>query len=175
MSEAVAIRYAQALFEVAKERGTVDVVEENLALVKEVLEDNESFQQLLLHPQIAASEKKDLIDQFFGEAISSEVINLLKVLVDNHREDIMNVIQLDYVEIANEYRGIADATVTSARELSDDDQKKIRDQFGQLLNKKLRITVKVDESLIGGVIVKIGNRVYDGSISGQLARFKTTV
>lgn len=175
MSEAVAIRYAQALFEVAKERGTVDTVEENLELIKEVIDDNEDFKQLLLHPEVTANEKKEMLEEFFTKAVNAEVLNLLKVLVDNHREDIISFIQLDYVDIANEYRGIADATVTSARPLSEDDQRKISDQFGRLLNKQLRLTTKIDESLVGGVIVKIGNRVYDGSIKGQLDRFKATV
>lgn len=175
MSVAVAKRYAQALFEVAKERGTVNTVEENLALVKQVIDENPSFNQLLLHPQIAAGEKKDMIDQLFKSAVNSEVLNLLKVLVDNHRENIIAIIKQDYIDIANDFRGIADAHVTSARPLSDNDQQKIRDQFGQLLEKQLRLTIEVDKSLIGGVLVKIGNRVYDGSVAGQLERFKTTV
>ncbi|MDE1399021.1 ATP synthase F1 subunit delta, partial [Bacillus licheniformis] len=74
-------------------------------------------------------------------------------------------------ELSNEARGIADATVTTAKPLTEAEVQKIAEQFGQKLNKKLRVTTKVDPSIIGGMIVRIGDRLYDGSIKGKLARF----
>ncbi|MBO8165554.1 MAG: F0F1 ATP synthase subunit delta [Brevibacillus sp.] len=171
MSGAVAKRYARALFEVAKERGLIDAVETELKLVTAVLEKDAEFTQVVNHPQIPAEDKKQLISQLFQDHVSPETLNLLLLLIENGRQSHLNDIAAAYVALANESRGIVDAIVTTAKPLSEEEQAEIAAQFGKLLNKTLRIETVVDPSILGGVLVKIGDRLYDGSLKAKLERF----
>ncbi|GGE28431.1 ATP synthase subunit delta [Pullulanibacillus camelliae] len=172
MSEIVAKRYAGALFEVAKERGTIDAVEKQLALVNQVVTDNEDLRKMLYIPRISRENKKQVMEEIFKDEVNNEVLNLLKVLIDQRRESILNDLQTAYVDIANEYRGIVDVFVTSASPLDTEEENKLIQTFGKLYDKKLRLQVNIDPEVIGGVLVRIGNRLYDGTLSGKLKRFR---
>ncbi|WP_085522630.1 F0F1 ATP synthase subunit delta [Tuberibacillus sp. Marseille-P3662] len=173
MSEAVAKRYAEALFEVAKERHLIDEFESQLNVVNETLKSSNDLQKVLSHSQVESNNKKDIIEKVFSQDLSQEVINLLKVLVDRRREKTIHYLINDYVDMANDYRGIEDMVVTTAQPLTEDEKQKLAEDLGQKLDKKLRLNAKVDQNIIGGIIVKIGNTVFDSSLSGKLKRLKT--
>lgn len=170
MSETIGKRYAQALFAVAEKGGNIDEIENELLAVAEAFRD-EDIEKFFLNPSLETSKKKAIVEALSG-SVSHEVGNLLKVMIDNHREGDLQDIAKSFTEIANEARGIVDATVTTAAPLQEEEKRQLAEQFGNVLNKTLRIDEKVDSALIGGVLVRIGNRVYDGSIAGKLTRFK---
>ncbi|TCP20257.1 ATP synthase F1 subcomplex delta subunit [Scopulibacillus darangshiensis] len=172
MSEAVAKRYAQALFEIAKEHGQVDSYEAQLKMVKETIAASKELRQVLNHPQIDKKDKKALIEKLFHSDTSTEMLNLLYVLVDRSRENIIPYLYLDFVDFANDDRGIVDMIVTTATPMDEEEQRKFTEELAAKLQKKLRLTIKVDKDIIGGMIVKVGNRVFDSSIAGKLQRFK---
>jgi F-type H+-transporting ATPase subunit delta len=172
MSATVAKRYARALFEVAQEANSIDTVEEELVAIVEAMNSHEEFQQILSHPQTSVENKKQMMDALLGADVSSQTKNFIHLLIERHRESQLNEIVDAYVELANEVRGYADATVTTAKPLTDAELNKLADQFGSMLKKTLRIESIVDPSILGGVIVRIGDRLYDGSIAGKLARFQ---
>ena len=171
MNEIVAKRYANALFEVAKERSTIDAVEEQLAFVNQMITDNEELKSLLYVPRISREHKKQVMEKIFKDEVNSEVLNLLKMLIDRHRESILSELQIAYVDIANENRGIVDVFVTSASPLDTEQENKLVQTFRKLYDKQLRLRVNIDPEVIGGVLVRIGNRLYDGTISNKLNRF----
>lgn len=171
MSSAVGKRYARALFEVASERGKIDQVEADLGAVVQAVEQNADLSKILLHPHIAAGAKKTLVDDLFKSHISEETHNFLTVLIESGREAQLAQIQQAFVKLANEARGIADAIVTSAKPLSAEEQAELAEKFGQRLNKKLRVQSVVDPSILGGIVIKIGDRLYDGSIKTKLELF----
>lgn len=166
----VAKRYARALFEVAEAHGHVDEIEDDLTSVVSVFE-KEGYHSLFQNPRMKIEEKQALIDSF-STAVSAETTNLLKLLTDRSREKELEEIAREYVAIANEARNIADATVTTAVPLTDEEKQQLAKQFGEALNKTLRMNTQVDADVVGGVLLRIGNRVYDGSIAGKLSRFK---
>ncbi len=168
---AVAKRYARALFEVANERGLVDQIETELRSVVDAIEGNAELAKILMHPHIAPDAKKELVSQLFQARVATETLNFLNLLIDNKRESDLAPIVRAYVVLANEARGIADAVVTTAKPLSDEEQTQLAEQFGKILNKTLRVTTVVDPSILGGVVVKIGDRLYDGSIKTKLEHF----
>jgi F-type H+-transporting ATPase subunit delta len=168
---AVAKRYARAVFEVAQERGLVDQIEQDLVLVSNAVLENKGISKILNHPQVSKESKKDLVSQIFQNAVSAETLNFLHLLLDNDRQNLLSSIVRFYTAIANEARGIADAIVTTAKPLSAEEESKIAEQFGKQIQKKLRIQTVVDPSILGGVIVKIGDRLYDGSIKSKLEQF----
>ena len=171
MSEVIAKRYADALFAVARERQTIDQVEEQLILVKNIIHDHKDLKRVLQNPRINKDDKKAILEKIFSKEVNQEVVNVLKILVDNNRESLVADLQEAFTTIANEYRGIVDVTVTTASPLNKNDEQKIAEAFGKLYNKKLRIQSQVDPKVIGGVLVRVGNRLYDGTLLGKLSRF----
>lgn len=171
MSAGVAKRYARALYEVAKERGLIDRIETEVNSVVAAVGQNAELEKLLMHPHIAAGVKKELVTDLFQAHLAEETLNFLYILIENGRESDLAAVAYSYIQLANEERGIADAVVTTAKALSAEEQTEIAEKFGKVLNKKLRIQTVVDPSILGGVIVKIGDRLYDGSIKSKLEHF----
>jgi F-type H+-transporting ATPase subunit delta len=166
----VAKRYAKALFEVAKEQALISQVEEELKSVASAIKGNADLQKFLNHPSIDPSVKKDLLKQVFEGKVSEPVWNTLRVLIDKGREGIVSALVNDYVLIANEAQGLANATVYSAFALNENQVAEIASHFKKITGKTLRIETAVDPKLLGGIQVRIGDRLYDGSISGKLDR-----
>ncbi|MFT8391629.1 MAG: F0F1 ATP synthase subunit delta [Sporolactobacillus sp.] len=172
MSEIVASRYAEALFEIAEERQLIDAIETQLASVNDTLSENDELRRVLQHPQISADEKKALVDRLFKDTVGLEVSNLLKLLIDRKRESLINDVLEAYTHFANEKRGILDVTVTTAVPLDEDEQSDLARRLGEVLGKKLRISLTVNKEIIGGILMRIGDRLYDGTVAGKLAGFK---
>ncbi|WP_232697899.1 F0F1 ATP synthase subunit delta [Brevibacillus daliensis] len=171
MSGAIAQRYARALFEIADERGLIDQIEVELQDLHQAVQQVPDFEKIFMHPHIDASSKKGLLDDLFLGKVTHETLNFLYVLIDNKREGELEEISKAYVEMANEKRGLADATVTTAKPISEEEIAQLGEQFSQLINKKLRLQSVVDPSILGGVVVKIGDRLYDGSLKTKLDNF----
>jgi F-type H+-transporting ATPase subunit delta len=168
---AVAKRYARALYEVASEQQAIDAIENELIEISNIIQNSQDLKMLLTHPKVTAEEKQNLVGELFNGKVSETTMNFINLLLERGREENLNEIVKHFTELSNEVRGFADATVTTAKALTEEEVQKIAEQFGQKVNKKLRVTTKVDPSIIGGIIVRIGDRQYDGSIKGKLARF----
>lgn len=174
-SALVAKRYAQALFEVASEKQQIDLVEQELDQVKQLFNDNPAFLQFLQHPQISGGAKKKEVNTIFQGKLSEVTINFLNLLIDKKREEIFPSIPQYFTEKANEARGLVDAVVISVKPLSEEEKQGIADSFKKLLNKEVRVTNQIDNAIMGGVVVQVGDRVYDGSIAGKLNRLQQSL
>lgn len=168
----VAKRYAKALFELANEKGQAGKVQEELKAVVAAISANSELESYLKHPGVPAESKVELLKQAFEGSISELVLNTLSLLVQKGRESLTGALYEAYVNIAGEALGEANAVVTSALPLTEEETKQVSVQFGQLLGKKVRIENIVNPSLLGGIQVRIGDRLYDGSLSGKLARLE---
>ncbi|MBO8138132.1 MAG: F0F1 ATP synthase subunit delta [Desulfotomaculum sp.] len=169
---AVARRYAQALYEIAQEKQGLDALEKELKGVTAVIEGEKGLQKILFHPQITAAEKKDVLTQLFKDRVSETTMNFLYLIVDRHREMFITDIVEEFINLANEARNIIDAQVISARELTAGQKKSLADVLNRLAGKEVSPEYKVDPSLIGGVVVRIGDKVIDGSVKHKLESLK---
>ncbi|WP_409296075.1 F0F1 ATP synthase subunit delta [Peribacillus sp. SCS-26] len=169
---AVAQRYAAALFQVAKEQNQLSQVEEELRTVRTVFSQNSGLQSFLSHPKITSEQKGQLIQTAFG-GLSQSVLNTLMLLMDRHRQDIISEVADDFINLAYEERGEAEAKVYSVRPLTDEERGAIGASFAAKVGKRsLIIENIIDRSLLGGVKIRIGNRIFDGSVSGKLNRLE---
>ncbi|TLS35835.1 F0F1 ATP synthase subunit delta [Pseudalkalibacillus caeni] len=170
--EVVAKRYAEALFDLANENQIVSQIEDELAVVKEVFNKNPQLMEFFRHPKVTTDEKKKVIFTSFGE-LSDTVRNTMLLLADRNRIEITPELIDQYTKLANDQQGVAAAKVYSVNPLSDEEQARISDVFAKRVGKeKLSIENVVDPDLIGGIKVRIGNRIFDGSVSGKLERMK---
>jgi F-type H+-transporting ATPase subunit delta len=168
----VAGRYARALFAAAAERNIVSEVEKGLADIVELLQTQEEFKTFLLHPNIAADAKKGVLKQYFGERLPKILLNTLLLLIDRRREQILPALKERYSAIADEALNQAKAVVYTPFELSDEEMEAVAARFSRLTGKTIQAEMRVDKSLLGGLRVKIGDRLYDGSLSGKLANLE---
>ncbi|WP_027408021.1 F0F1 ATP synthase subunit delta [Anoxybacillus tepidamans] len=170
--EVVAKRYALALFQIAKEQQLLDQFEEEIRVVQQVFAEQSEFLSVLTHPKLSLEKKKSLIKETFA-ALSTTLQNTLMLLLDRHRIDIVAQLAEEFIALVNEARGVAEATVYSVRALTEDEKQALSQVFAAKVGKaSLRIHNVIDPSLIGGVKLRIGNRIYDGSVSGKLERLQ---
>ena len=172
---AVAGRYSTALYELATEANAVDLVEEDLKAVAGALETEAAFRQVIFHPQIPAADKKELLDSIFKDNIQSLTANFLALLVDRRRETFVKDILDEFVILANRDRNVVEAKVSSAIDLTNDEKNSIEQLLADITGKKVQSSYAVEPSLVGGVLVHIGDKVIDGSIKARLANMSDSL
>lgn len=165
-------RYIRALLEITAAQGKTADVEQELQLVDQLLKANPELLNLLLHPKISRLRKKKLLDDVLGTRVSVSVRNFLHMLVEKKREGIIPFLFEEFKKAADRLRGVINATVKSAIELSADQKQKLQG----VLEKNTRSTVTIDYALdmaiLGGLQVYIGNEILDASIHGKLNRLQ---
>lgn len=176
MSEAVvAKRYADALFQLASEKATLNDVLEELRVVRQVFNENSELQAFLAHPRVSNDKKRAFLDEVF-QGVSTDVLNTLKLLVERHRLGGISEVVNAYETLVNEASGIAQGIVYSVRELSDAEKTELEKSFAKRLNKAVvKLENVVDPKVVGGVKIRMGNTIYDGSISGKLRRIEQNI
>jgi len=171
----VARRYADALFQIGKEKNTLNQLAEELRVVQEVFTTNKQLTVLLKHPKIDNQKKKQFVTEVF-QGMQTDVVNTINLLIERHRTAAIPAIINHFIQFVNDANGVADATVYSVRELSDAEKLKLQESFAKRLG-KVSINLKnvVDPSILGGIKIRVGNTIYDGSISGKLNRISKNI
>jgi F-type H+-transporting ATPase subunit delta len=168
----VAKRYALALFQIAQEQKILDQVGEELRVVKEVLFYNADIKAVLKSPKLSKDKKKEILGQAFA-SFNTYVLNTLLLMLDRHRQDEIIAVADEFIELVNDEKGIVEADVYSVRPLTEEEREVLSSTFAAKIDKKsLQIENIVDSDLLGGVKIRIGNRIYDGSLRGKLDRLE---
>ncbi|GEL08982.1 F0F1 ATP synthase subunit delta [Salisediminibacterium halotolerans] len=169
----VGYRYAHALFEIAQREGQLGQFSNELQLVAEAAGKTEKMKKVFHHPKMTADDKKKVFREAFEDSVHPQVLNLLFLLVDNKREDIITEVSDNYRQLANEAQGVAEAVVFSAKPLSESEKTAVAEAFAKRAGKaELMIENVVDEGIIGGIKVHIGDTVFDASVANQLNRIQ---
>jgi F-type H+-transporting ATPase subunit delta len=169
-STVVAKRYAKALFELAQEQNLVAETETQLQLLVNAIEQNADFRAFLAAPGIPAATKIEALKQSFAGQLLPIVLNTVGLLIERGRQGELSAVLDAYLQVAGVALGRADAVVTSAQPLTLGEKDKLAKKFGALLGKTIRVHNTVDASLLGGLTVRIGDTLYDGSLRGKLER-----
>lgn len=165
-------KYAKAIFEIAQEEDKPVAYGDELKAAREGIESVPQAMEFFSNPQIDPKLKKELLQKCFKKELSKDVYHFLLLLVDKHRFVLFPAIVDEYRALSNEARGILIADVTTATAASKKQQKAIADKLEQVTGKKVELRLHEDKSLIGGVVVKIGDRRIDGSVAGRLETMK---
>jgi F-type H+-transporting ATPase subunit delta len=169
----VARRYAQAAFEVARERGQVDRWLAELERLVELLDRTEAG-AFLAAPQVPFEAKQEFVERTLADFLP-EVRNFVLLLTRRRRIRLLPRIYEEFGQLANEYRGIVVAEVTSAVPLDDADKAVIIRQLSELTGRRAILRTQVDPSILGGLIVRIGDKLIDGSLRTRLERLRETL
>lgn len=171
----LALRYAEALFELASEKQVLATAEEELALVEETISAHSELATLLFHPQVPLAAKKETVARVFGPQVSEYIRNFLLLLVDRRRETALPAIIKEFRSLANKARNIAEAEVTTAMPLTQAEQTALAAKLGKVTGKTVILKTQVDKRILGGVVVKMGDKLIDGSVVRQLETLKTAL
>ena len=173
MAKLISKTYGDALFDIAVESKKTDVFFEEVKGLKQVLTENPELSKFLGHPDIELSEKATTVEKIFKGRVSDEIVGLLQIVVNKGRSsELMNI--LDYfIAKTKEFKKIGVASVISATELSDAQKNKIVEKLlSSTSYKEFEMNYGVDPDLIGGIVIRIGDRVVDGSVRNKLANLK---
>lgn len=171
MAKLVSKTYGDALFDLALESNQMEGLFEETQELLPILEENEDLKKIMNHPKIVKEEKQKIIENVFSGKISKELLGLITMLITKgHYNDLNSVLEY-FIHRVKEYKKIGTVYVTSAMELTlaqkDSIRRKVLDTTDY---EQLDLIYEEDESLIGGIIIRIGDRVVDGSIKSKLAR-----
>lgn len=175
LTSQLALKYAQAIYEIATEKAMLDTVEQQLKLVETTIAGHEDLATLMYHPLVPAPAKKETVKQIFAEDLEEFVLNFLLLLIDKRREPALPAITREYIHLANEARNIAEAEVFTAKELSAAQLESLAAKLSQVTGKNIVLKTTIDQELLGGVVVKIGDKLIDGSVSRQLKALKAAL
>jgi len=173
---AVARRYAKALLLISKEDGKTDAYRKELHGFANLMEQENALNQAITNPLYDAKNRRNVLQAVIDSlGISKIMKSFLLLLFDKGRIGFINSINEFYQRLADELKGIARASLISATELSEDTVAKIQAALSKKTNKKIVLEVSQDTELIGGIVTKIGDLVWDGSIKTQLASMRETL
>lgn len=171
MAKLVSKTYGDALFEVAAEENRIDDFFEEAKGVLAVLEENNDLSRLMTHPQIIKEEKVRIIEEIFEGRISKELTGLMRMLVEKNHFGEMTEVFRYFIAAVKEHKHIGTAYVTSALDLSDAQKAAVEKKLLETTKYvEFEIHYKTDSALIGGMIIRIGDRVVDSSIRTKLSR-----
>lgn len=171
MTSEVTMPYAKALMDIAKENGVTEHIGNEVASLLTVLRSSEELSQFLGNPLIDPEAKKGVLRQVAEGQVNPAVLSVLLLLVDRNRIMYLEGVLEQYQVLLRELKQIVLADVVSAVELSEEQTATIRGQVAALSGaQNVELSVQIDPSLLGGLIVKVGSQVIDASLRGQLRR-----
>ncbi len=171
----LANRYAKALFELALEQQKLEIVANDMQLVKDVVAENRDLALLLKSPVVKAHKKTAIFTAIFGKKINQLSLRFLSLLAKNGREEIIPQVAESMMNIYNDYLGITHAWITSANELEKDAKTAILEMLKKLSGKKVELHEYVNADLLGGFVVKMGDYQYDASTKTLIKRLKDNI
>ena len=164
-------RYSKAIFEIAEEKNQVKEIYEMLNSAMVLYRTDKEFKNFILNPLIDNEQKKSVLNEIFGKD-NSENLNILLYILDKGRMNCIKYIVAEYLKIYYRKNRILDVKATFTKELTDEQKKKLINKLSQKTGKEINLEIKIDKDILGGGIIKIGDKIIDGSIRRELANWK---
>jgi len=164
-------RYSKAIFEIAEEKNQVKEIYEMLNSAMVLYRTDKEFKNFILNPLIDNEQKKSVLNKIFGKD-NSENLNILLYILDKGRMNCIKYIVAEYLKIYYRKNRILDVKATFTKELTDEQKKKLIDKLSQKTGKEINLEIKIDKDILGGGIIKIGDKIIDGSIRRELDNWK---
>lgn len=171
---ALTLRYAHAFASVAASNHLdANAAQQQMRDFSATFAGSHELREVLMNPSIPNEQKLKVLDAIAGRiGMIPQVRNFLAVIMDHQRLAELDEILTEYHEIADEQSGLAEAEITSAHPLNDEDRAQLEAQVAKVAGSRVRATYRQDATLLGGAVVRIGSTVYDGSLRGQFQQLK---
>jgi F-type H+-transporting ATPase subunit delta len=163
-------RYAEALFDCVRE-ATFEQFGADLELAVELTASKDA-EHFLDNPSLPVAERQAVVDKVLGDRVAAPVRRLVDLLVERGKVDQLPEVASAYRRLLNRQQGVVDAVATTALPLTDDETTALRRKVADMTGQEVHLTVELDESLIGGLTVRVGDTLYDASVRGRLERLR---
>ena len=164
--------YASALFDVAREKGTLDLVYEELQCIRDAFNDNPEIRELLMSPSLSAAERMEISDRCFEGNVNEDLSAFLGVMAGKgHIRDLDECFEV-FAEMYKEHAGKASAVIYTAVEPDEDTKARLLSRLMKLSGKTVNVEYRIDRSLIGGIVVEMDGTRLDGSLKRRLKDIK---
>ena len=164
-------RYAEAAFQLATRDDALDAYAEGLALAERQLAD-ERVVAVLRNPARPLRQRIDLVERILAKRVPEQVVKLVGLLVERGKIERLPAVVGEYRRMLNEERGVVEALATTALPLTGDETSALQRKIAEMTGRTVDLRVDVDESLIGGLTVRVGDTLYDASVRGRLERLR---
>jgi len=172
----LAKRYATALVEIAQEQNALDKYAADLDALSKLVEESRDFREVLINPVFTKEDKKKIAGPVLQKmGADPMVINFVYLLIDRKRIEQLTGIEKAFRAKVDEIRGITRGQVTSAEPLEQAELAQLTEKLANITGKQVIVTTKVDPTLIGGLVAKVGDMVFDGTIRTQLNQLKESL
>ncbi len=168
----IARRYARALFQAALRADAVQAVDRALQELLDILREQPALHQLMLNPLIPRERKQELVQESIGRRTHPLLASLLNLLVDKRRERLLPDIAQEYAQMRDDHLGVVRVQARTAYPLDSQQEQALIQSLQRRTGRTVVLDVQVDPSLIGGILVRIGDTVIDGTVRGQLQRLR---
>lgn len=165
----IARRYATAFYEEADATGVLADVDDDVLMLRETLTSNDELARFFKSPVIPQEKKEAVIQELLSDRVTGLTVRFLRLLVHKDRETMTKEVLDAYQALRDEQRGIIDAHVSVARPMSDEDRETLVDTLEEQTGKSVRLHLQEKPDLVGGVVIRIGDHVFDGSVRNQLS------
>lgn len=166
--------YAKAAFQAAREHDQLETWSGALANLAVVVSDSE-MQRVVEHPNLSTQQKIEIISDVCDGQLSEPVLNLLRMMAENQRLTLVPAVAGMFSDLRHEHEKTVDVNLTTAFEMTDEQQKKLSEALSRKLDRKVTMTSNVDQSIIGGVLIEAGDTVIDASVRGKLSRLASAM
>ena len=166
------VRYAKALFALGKENDQIRMLHKDIMSIYTICSESKDFVHFLENPIIATSQKKEIFQALFQDHISELALRFILLITENNRELEIPGICRNFIDLVRSDQGILPASVTTSGKLSRTTFEQIKISLEKETGKKIELTEKINPSIIGGMILRIEDKQYDGSIATQLKKVK---
>jgi len=172
----LAKRYAKALFAVSQEEGKSEIYRETLNVLGDFLQQHPEAMDALTNPLYPMELKEKVMTQLIGALQASQFMaNFLNLVVQKKRADILPEIAAEFQALVDAAENVSRGTLTTASQIPGDLQAKVQATMENITGKKVILTTRIDPSIIGGIVAKVGDLVMDGSIKTQLAGLNESI
>ncbi|MEN8906332.1 MAG: ATP synthase F1 subunit delta [Clostridiales bacterium] len=169
-------RYAEALLKLSDRKVWIDKSLNNLKNVVSIYKSCDDLKLFLNSPKVKNIDKKEVMTKVLAKKFDKKFINFIHLLIDKGRINILPTILNEYIILSNKAKNIMDIEIISSEKLTLDQTKKIETKFKKICNtSNIKSNSKIDKSLIGGVKIIVGDKIYDNSIKGQLLNLKNSL
>lgn len=169
-------RYAEALIRVGLEKNLLSEFQDELVKLDQAINSNDELKKFIYNPTIKSVDKKEVLVKIFSKEVSENILNFIKLLVDKGRMVAFAEIIRQYISMVDVIKKCLNIKVTTAAEISSEQLDVLADKFKkQYKSAAVKVDHKIDPSIIGGVVVKVGDKLIDGSVKGKLEKISDSL
>lgn len=168
-------RYARALLIVAKDKDKIEVFQKNIKRLEKIFETNPQLTAAIKSPNVERGTKKRIVKRLFSKELDRDLLNFIMLVIDKGRQDRLGGITKVFNRLADRQRGILTAVVVTARELEQDQREELKTRLSQAYGVTVKLEERIDKNILGGIVVKFGDILLDGSLRQRLEAVKDTL